>query len=127
MRGHEHPSSTFRKGTFPSEAVDFAVLLNLVEPQGGELDFGVLVLDFLGGGVVLLLPFLTTSPQSEHQMKGGLLLDVVVGQGPAIFRLLAGEDQTLLVWWDTFFVLDLSLDIFNGIRGLNLKSNGLAS
>merc|ERR1719320_1073216 len=52
-----------------------------------------------------------TSPQPEHQMEGGLLLDVVVGQGPAVFKLLSGEDQTLLVWWDSFFVLDLSLDI----------------
>ena len=61
----------------------------------------MLVLDFLGGGVVLLLALLSASPQPEHQVEGGLLLDVVVGQGPAIFKLLAGEDETLLVWWDT--------------------------
>ena len=31
-------------------------------------------------------------------MQGRFLLDVVVGQGTAIFQLLSGEDQTLLVW-----------------------------
>merc|ERR1719457_98501 len=66
-----------------------------------------------------------TSPQPEHQMEGGLLLDVVVGQGPAIFQLLAGEDQTLLVWWDSFFVLDLSLDILDSVRSLNFQGDGL--
>ena len=38
-------------------------------------------------------------------MEGGLLLDVVVGQGPAILKLLAGEDQPLLVWGDSLLVL----------------------
>ena len=34
----------------------------------------------------------------EDEVKSGLLLDVVVAQGAAILELLAGEDQTLLVW-----------------------------
>ena len=38
-------------------------------------------------------------------MKSGLLLDVVVGEGSAIFKLLAGEDESLLVWRDSFLVL----------------------
>ena len=29
----------------------------------------------------------TTSPQPQHQVRGGLLLDVVVGQGPPILQL----------------------------------------
>jgi hypothetical protein len=37
-------------------------------------------------------------------VKGGLLLDVVVGEGAAVFELLAGEDQTLLVGGDTLLV-----------------------
>ena len=43
---------------------------------------------------------LHASPQPEYQVKGGLLLDVVVSQGAAILELLAGEDQTLLVRGD---------------------------
>jgi len=34
----------------------------------------------------------TTSSQSEDQVKGGLLLDVIVGEGSAIFKLLTGKD-----------------------------------
>jgi len=48
-------------------------------------------------------------------MEGRFLLDVVVRKGPAIFKLFAGEDQPLLVWGNSLFVLDLSLDIFDGV------------
>jgi hypothetical protein len=44
---------------------------------------------------------LNTSTQTQHQMKGGLLLDVVISQGAAILQLLACKDQALLVWGDT--------------------------
>lgn len=50
--------------------------------------------------VVLLLALLGTTTQAEHQVEGGLLLDVVVAQGTAILQLLAGKDQTLLVRGD---------------------------
>ena len=60
-------------------------------------------------------------------MEGRLLLDVVVRQGSAVLELLSGKDQTLLVRRDSFLVLNLSLDIFNSVRRLNLKSDGLAS
>merc|ERR1711945_17972 len=70
---------------------------------------------------------LHTSSQTEYQMQSGLLLDVVVREGAAIFKLFAGKDQPLLVWGNAFLVLDLSLDIFNGVRWLNLKGDGLAS
>ena len=48
---------------------------------------------------------LHTTSKSEDKMKSGLLLDVVVGEGSAIFKLLASEDESLLVWRDSFFVL----------------------
>ena len=38
-------------------------------------------------------------------MEGGLLLNVVVGKGTAVFELLAGKDQALLVGRDAFLVL----------------------
>merc|ERR1711868_355352 len=60
-------------------------------------------------------------------MQGALLLDVVVGEGSSIFQLLSSKDQSLLVWGDSFLILDLGLDILNGVRGLNLKSDCLAS
>ena len=44
---------------------------------------------------------LLTTTQTEHQMKGRLLLNVVVAQRAAILELLAGKDQSLLVRRDT--------------------------
>merc|ERR1719334_1821789 len=88
-------------------------------------DILVLALDFLRGGVVLLLSLLTTSSQAEDQMEGGLLLDVVIAQGSAIFKLFAGENQSLLIGRNSLLILNLGFHIFNCVRGLNLKSDGL--
>ena len=54
------------------------------------------------------------------------LLNVVVAQGSAIFELLAGKDQTLLVGWDAFLVLDLGFNIVDCVARLNFKGYGLA-
>jgi len=69
---------------------------------------------------------LHTSSEPQDQVECGLLLDVVVGQGPAILQLLSGKDQPLLVRGDPFLVLDLGLHILDGVRRLNLKSDCLA-
>ena len=60
-------------------------------------------------------------------MESGFLLDVVVRKGSSILELLSSEDESLLVGWDTFLVLDLGLDVLNGVSGLNIKSDGLTS
>jgi hypothetical protein len=60
-------------------------------------------------------------------VKSRLLLDVIVWKGSAIFELLACEDQSLLVGRDTFLILDFSFNIFYGVWGFNIKSDGLAS
>ena len=94
----------------------------------------------------------TTKPEDE--MKGWFLLDVVIGQGPSIFKLFSGENQTLLIrrnaWkiqtsdvlgygklktrfveWslqfmcDTLLVLNLGLDIVDGVAALDLEGYGL--
>ena len=54
------------------------------------------------------------------------LLDVVVGEGTAILKLLSSEDQALLVGRDALLVLDLGLDIVDGVRGLHLEGDGFA-
>jgi hypothetical protein len=79
-------------------------------------------------------------------VKGRLLLDVVVAEGTAILKLLAGKDQALLVGRDTtsrqddklacgrrhrpvqrapLLVLDLRLHIVDGVRRLHLKGDRL--
>merc|ERR1712184_78338 len=59
-------------------------------------------------------------------MESGFLLDVVVGKSATILELLASEDETLLVGRDTLLVLDLLLDLLNGVRALNFKGDGLS-
>lgn len=67
-----------------------------------------------------------TTSETEDKMEGGLLLDVVVRKGPAVLELLSGEDQSLLVRGNTLLVLDLGLDIVDGVGGLNLEGDGLS-
>merc|ERR1719361_24227 len=69
---------------------------------------------------------LHTTTEAKHKVEGGLLLDVVVGKGAPVLELLAREDQALLVRWDALFVLDLGLDIGDGVRGLNVQGDGFA-
>ena len=91
-------------GALAAKTLDLAVTVNLVVLEDGELGLLVLVLDLLGGGVDLLLALLTTTTQTKHEVKGGLLLNVVVRKSAAVLELLAGEDQTLLVWGNTLLV-----------------------
>ena len=53
-------------------------------------------------------------------------MDVVVRKGAAVFELLASEDEALLIWGDAFLVLDLGLDVLNGVRGLDVESDGFS-
>ena len=48
-------------------------------------------------------------------MKHRFFLDVVVRQGMTIFQLLPSEDEMLLVRRNTFLVLNLCLDIVDGV------------
>ena len=67
---------------------------------------------------------LHTTSESKNKMESGLLLDVIVGEGSAVLELFTGEDESLLIWWDTFFVLDLGLDILDGICWLDVEGDG---
>ena len=69
---------------------------------------------------------LVSSTETEDQVQGGFLLDVVVREGAAIFQLLSSKDQALLIRGNSFLVLDLGLDIVNGVRGLHIQGDGLS-
>jgi len=60
-------------------------------------------------------------------VKSGFFLDVVVSKGSSIIELFSSENKSLLIWRDTFFVLDLLFDVFNGVRTFNFKSDGFSS
>ena len=60
-------------------------------------------------------------------MESGLLLDVVVAEGSAVLELLTSEDESLLIWRNTFLVLDLGLDVLNSVGWLDIEGDGLTS
>ncbi len=66
------------------------------------------------------------TPKAEHQMQGRLLLNVVIREGAPVLELFAGEDQPLLLRRNTLLVLDLCLDILDGVIRLDLQSDGLS-
>jgi len=115
VEGHEDTRTTLRRGALTAKTFDLAIGLDLVVLQDGHLDLLALVLDLLGGVVRLLLALLSTTTETKHKVKGGLLLDVIVIQGATILQLLSGEDKTLLVGGDALLVLDFSLDIVNSV------------
>ena len=68
-----------------------------------------------------------STTESKDKMESGLLLDVVIRESAAIFELLSSEDKSLLIGWDSFLVLDLGLDVLNGVRWLDIEGDGLTS
>ena len=46
-----------------------------------------------------------TTTKTKYQMKGWFLLNVIVWKGSTVFQLLTSKDKTLLIWWNTLFVL----------------------
>jgi hypothetical protein len=56
-------------------------------------------------------------------VEGTFLLDVVVGEGATVFELFAGEDESLSIGRNSLLVLDLLLDIVDGIA--RLKNMGV--
>jgi len=89
---------------------------------------GVGALDFQGDGLASegLDEDLHSTAETEDQVECALLLDVVIGEGAAVFELLAGEDKPLLVRWDSFLVLDFRLDVVDGVGAFDLESDSLA-
>ena len=69
---------------------------------------------------------LHSTAETKDQMESGLLLNVVIRESASVFELLSGEDQALLIRGNSLLVLDLRLDIVDGIRRLDLKGDGLA-
>ena len=56
-------------------------------------------------------------------MKSRFLLDVVVGESATVLELFSGKDETLLIGRDSFFVLDLGLDIVDSVGRFNFEGD----
>jgi hypothetical protein len=70
---------------------------------------------------------LHASSQSQHEVQGALLLDVVVGHCPSIFETLSGEDESLFAGWDALLLSNTFLDLGNAVGVLHIDSHGLPS
>lgn len=69
---------------------------------------------------------LVSTAQTQDQMEGRLLLDVVIGKSATVLQLLSSEDESLLVWRDTLLVLNLRLHIVDGVRRFHFESDSFA-
>jgi len=54
-------------------------------------------------------------------------VDAIIIESVPILKLLDSPEQTLLVRWNAFLVLDLLLDTLNRVRTLHSQNNSLAS
>ena len=101
----------------------------LILDLGLHIVDGVAGLDVQGDGLASqgLHEDLHATSQAQDQVERGLLLDVVIRKGAAILQLLARKDQALLIRWDPLLILDLGLHIVDGVAGLNVQGDGLAS
>ena len=63
---------------------------------------------------------------AERRIKLLTLLDVVIRKGSSVLELLPGEDESLLIRRDSLLVLDLGLNVVDGVRGLDLQRDRLA-
>ena len=99
----------------------------LVLDLGLDVVDGIGRLDLEGDGLAgkSLDEDLHTTSETEHQVEGGLLLDVVIRKSAAVLELLAGEDEALLVGRNALLVLDLGLHVVNGVGRLDLESDSL--
>ena len=99
--------------------------------------YRLILFDHLGGGgagrlaalsVLPILPLLPlpSAAETKDEMEGGLLLDVVVGESASVRELLAGVDESLLVRRDSLLVLNLGLDVLDGVGGSGGDGDGLA-
>jgi len=121
--GHEASNSSNR-GVLP-EADNLTIPFYTVVLQSLKGDSLTDPLDLLGFVVNLLLSLLSSSTKTKDKVQGGLLLDVVIGKGASVLKLLSSEDKTLLIRGDSLLVLDLGLDVLDSVRWLHIKRDGL--
>jgi hypothetical protein len=70
---------------------------------------------------------LHTSSKSQDQVESRFFLDVIVAESSSIFKLFTSENESLLIGWDSFFVLDFSFYVFNCISCIYFESDCFSS
>ena len=90
-----------------------------------------IIVDFIRAGWLVSLHVsrlhcLQATPQAKHQEQRGLLLNVVVTQSTPVVELLAGEDEALLVGRHALLVVNLLLDVVDGVARVHVEGDGAA-
>ncbi|KAL8141529.1 hypothetical protein V2J09_014561 [Rumex salicifolius] len=87
------------------------------ESSGTTLGVGTLFPEPLHLAGIIDLAWCRSSSSSFWRHRGG---GALVGESTAVFELFSGEDEALLIGRDAFLVLNLRLDIVDGVGGFNL-------
>lgn len=69
--------------------------------------------------------YVSAATETQDQMEGQLVLDVVVRPSTFIFQLLASKNETPLACWDAFRILSFGLDTLNDVGWVDLQCDGL--
>jgi len=69
---------------------------------------------------------LHTPTKAKDEVESRFLLNVVIRESAAVFELLFNENQALLGGRDALLVLDLGLDVVNGVRRFYLEGDCLS-
>ena len=126
MNGHANSGAAGLMWAIFSRACNLTLVIHLVVLEHSQFHRLMVVLGLLRFCVGLLLSLFGTTAKAKHKVQSRLLLDIVVGEGAAILELLASKDEALLVRRDALLVLDLGLDVVDGVAGLDLERDGLA-
>jgi hypothetical protein len=73
---------------------------------------------------IFLHTLTVSTPKTQHKVQGRFLLNIVVRECTTILQLLSGENQTLLIGWNPFLVLNFRLDIINCVRRFHIQRDG---
>lgn len=68
----------------------------------------------------------SSSAEAQDEVQRALFAYVIIREGAAVLELFAGEDEALLVRGDALLVLDLGLDVFDGVGRFDVERDGLA-
>ena len=66
-----------------------------------------------------------STAHAQHQVESAPILNVVIGKSAAIFQLLAGENEELLVGGNALDILNFELYGGDGVGGRHVERNGL--
>jgi hypothetical protein len=75
---------------------------------------------------LITVVYLLTTTFTANQVDYRFVLNVAIRKGTGVLELISVKDQTLVVRRDFFLVLNLGLDVADGIGRLDVQGDGLS-